>query len=84
MQLNISIVGILLPTIPLMIVKFGNRCSLLTGLIGNLHDTVINGEALTYDSARFFARSPAFAKDCGLSPSSRPLVRLLLPLTFQR
>ena len=42
MQLNILIVGVLFPAIPLMMINFGIRYSLLTGLIRNLHDTVIN------------------------------------------
>ena len=54
MQLNILIVGVLLPTITLMIINFGNRYSLLTGLVRNLHDTVINEKISTDDSTRFF------------------------------
>ena len=54
MQLNILIVGVLFPAIPLMMINFGNRYSLLTGLIRNLHDTVINEKISTDDSARFF------------------------------
>jgi hypothetical protein len=54
MQLNILIVGVLFPAIPLMMINFGNRYSLLAGLIRNLHDTVINEKISTEDSARFF------------------------------
>ena len=54
MQLNILIVGVLFPAIPLMMINFGNRYSLLAGLIRNLHDTVINETISTDDSARFF------------------------------
>ena len=54
MQLNILIVGVLFPAIPLMMINFGNRYSLLTGLIRNLHDTVINEKISTDDSGRFF------------------------------
>ena len=54
MQLNILIVGVLFPAIPLMMINFGNRYSLLAGLIRNLHDTVINEKISTDDSARFF------------------------------
>ena len=54
MQLNILIVGVLFPAIPLMMINFGNRYSLLTGLIRNLHDTVINEKVSTDDSSRFF------------------------------
>ena len=42
MQLNVLIVGVLFPTIPLMMINFGDCYSLLAGLIRNLHDTVIN------------------------------------------
>jgi len=54
MELNILIVGVLFPAIPLMMINFGNRYSLLAGLIRNLHDTVINENISTDDSARFF------------------------------
>ena len=54
MQLDIIIIGVLFPAIPLMMINFGNRYSLLTGLIRNLHDTVINEKISTDDSARFF------------------------------
>ena len=56
MQLNILIVGVLFPAIPLMMINFGNRYSLLAGLIRNLHDTVINKKILTDNSARFFCQ----------------------------
>ena len=48
MQLNILIVGVLFPAIPLMMINFGNRYSLLAGLIRNLHDTVINEKILVF------------------------------------
>jgi hypothetical protein len=54
MQLDILIVGVLFPAIPLMIINFGNRYSLLAGLIRSLHDTVINAQTPADDSARFF------------------------------
>ena len=65
MQLNIIIIGALFPAIPLMMINFGNRYSLLTALTLNLHDTVINEKILTDDSARFFARSLDLEKDYG-------------------
>ena len=55
MQLNILIVGVLFPAIPLMMINFGNQYELLVRLIRNLHDTVINEKVLTDDSARFFS-----------------------------
>jgi hypothetical protein len=54
MQLNILIVGVLFPAIPLMMINFGNRYSLLAGLIRNLHDTVVKDGVPADDSARFF------------------------------
>ena len=54
MQLDILIVGVLFPAIPLMMINFGNRYSLLAGLIRSLHDTVINAQTPADDSARFF------------------------------
>ena len=46
MQLNILIIGALCPAIPLMMINFGNRYSLLAKLIRNLHDTVISEKNL--------------------------------------
>jgi uncharacterized membrane protein (DUF485 family) len=54
MQLDILIVGVLFPAIPLMMINFGNRYSLLAGLIRSLHDTVINAQTPADDSSRFF------------------------------
>ena len=54
MQLDILIVGVLFPAIPLMMINFGNRYSLLAGLIRSLHDTVINAQTPADDSAQFF------------------------------
>ena len=54
MQLNILIVGALFPAITPMMINFGNRYSLLAGLIRKLHDTAINEKISTDDSARFF------------------------------
>jgi len=56
MQLDILIVGVLFPAIPLMMINFGNRYTLLAGLIRNLHDTVINGKVPAEDSTRFFSQ----------------------------
>lgn len=53
-QLNILIVGVLFPAIPLMMINFGNRYTLLAGLIRNLHDTAISEKISSDDSARFF------------------------------
>ena len=46
MQLDTIIIGVLFPTIPLMIIDFGDRYSLLTRLIGNFHHAVINKKNL--------------------------------------
>ena len=62
MQLDILIVGVLFPAIPLMMINFGNRYSVLAGLIRNLHDTVINEKILTDDSSRFFTQIASLRK----------------------
>ena len=54
MRLDILINGVLFPTIPLMMINFGNRYSLLAGLIRSLHDTVINAQTPSDDNSRFF------------------------------
>ena len=67
MQLNTLIVGVLFLAFPLMMFNFGNRYSLLAGLIGDLHNTVINEKILTGDSLRFSSNrqpSPKIMADC--------------------
>jgi hypothetical protein len=60
-----------------MMINFGNRYTLLAGLIRNLHDTAISEKISSDDSARFFfARLAAFDSVCGLLRSSRPVARL--------
>ena len=54
MQLDILIVGVLFPAMRLMMINFGNRYSLLAGLIRSLHDTVFNAQTPADDSTRFF------------------------------
>ena len=66
MQLNILIVGVLFPAIPLMMINFGNRYSLLAGLIRSLHDTVINVQTHADDSA------PFFQENCQPAPTLAP------------
>ena len=41
MQQDILIIGVLFPAIPLMMVNFGNRYTVLANLIRHLHDEVI-------------------------------------------
>ena len=41
MQQDILIIGVLFPAIPLMMVNFGNRYTVLVNLIRHLHDEVI-------------------------------------------
>ena len=83
MQLDILIVGVLLPAIQIMMINFGNRYSLLAGLIRSLHDTVINAQAPADDSARFSNKSPVYANVCAcwFSCLHGPFVRLSLHAT---
>ncbi len=53
MQQDILIIGVLFPAIPLMMVNFGNRYSLLANLIRHLHDEVIRDSVSPKDAKRF-------------------------------
>ena len=53
MQQDILIIGLLFPAIPLMVVNFGNRYSVLANLIKHLHDEVIRDSVSQKDAARF-------------------------------
>ena len=53
MQKDILIVGVLFPAIPLMMVNFGNRYTVLATLIRHLHDEVIRDSLSPNDAERF-------------------------------
>jgi hypothetical protein len=53
MQQDILIIGVLFPAIPLMMVNFGDRYSLLANLIKHLHDEVIRDSVSLKDAKRF-------------------------------
>ena len=53
MQQDILIIGVLFPAIPLMMVNFGNRYTVLANLIRHLHDEVIRDSASPKDAERF-------------------------------
>lgn len=53
MQQDIFIIGVLFPAIPLMMVNFGNRYTLLANLIRKLHDEVIRDNFSLQDAWRF-------------------------------
>ena len=53
MQQDILIIGVLFPTIPLMMVNFGNRYAILATLIRHLHDEVIRENVSPNDAERF-------------------------------
>ena len=53
MQLGILIIGALFPSIPLMIVNFGNHYSVLAILIRHLHDEVIRNNDSQKNAERF-------------------------------
>ena len=53
MQQDILIIGVLFPAIPLMMVNFGNRYTVLANLIRHLHDEVIRDSVSPTDAERF-------------------------------
>ena len=53
MQQDILIIGVLFPAIPLMMVNFGNRYTVLANLIRNLHDELIRDNVSPNDAERF-------------------------------
>jgi len=53
MQQDILIIGVLFPAIPLMMVNFGNRYTVLASLIRHLHDEVIRDNVSPTDAERF-------------------------------
>ena len=53
MQQDILIIGVLFPAIPLMMVNFGNRYTVLANLIRNLHDEVLGENVSPQDAERF-------------------------------
>ena len=53
MQQDILIIGVLFPAIPLMMVNFGNRYTVLANLIRHLHDEVIPDNISPKDAERF-------------------------------
>ena len=57
MQQDILIIGVLFPAIPLMMVNFGNRYTVLANLIRHLHDEMIRDNLSPNDAERFLLRS---------------------------
>ena len=53
MQQDILIIGVLFPVIPLMIVDFGNRYTVLANMIRHLHDEAIRDNVSPNDAERF-------------------------------
>ena len=53
MKQDILVIGVLFPTIPLMMVNFGNRYAILATLIRHLHDGVIRDNVSPNDAERF-------------------------------
>ncbi len=53
MQQDILIIGMLFPKIPLMMVNFGNRYTVLANLIRHLHDEVVRDSISPQDAKRF-------------------------------
>ena len=59
MQQDILIIGVLFPAIPLMMVNFGNRYTVLANLIRHLHDEVIRDNVSPNDAESSCCRSTA-------------------------
>ena len=53
MRQDILIIGVLFPAIPLMMVNFSNRYTVLANLIRHLHDEVIRDNVSSNDAKRF-------------------------------
>ena len=53
MQQDILIIGVLFPAIPLMMVNFSNRYTVLANLIRRLHDEVIRDNVSPKDAERY-------------------------------
>ena len=62
MQQDILIIGVLFPAIPLMMINFGNRYSVLATLIRNLHDNVIRDNTTPDDASRFLRQITSLRK----------------------
>ena len=62
MQQDILIIGVLFPAIPLMMINFGNRYSVLATLIRNLHDNVVRDNTTPNDAARFLRQIASLRK----------------------
>ena len=56
MQQDILIIGVLFPAIPLIMVNFENRYTVLANLIRHLHDEVIRDNVSPKDAKRFLLR----------------------------
>ena len=56
MRQDILIIGVLFPAIPLMMVNFGNRHTILATLIQHLHDEVIRDSVSSNYAERFLLR----------------------------
>ena len=65
MQSDILIIGVLFPAIPLMMVNFGNRYTVLANLIRHLHDELIRDNASPKDVERFMLQINRLEIDCG-------------------
>jgi len=62
MQQDILIIGVLFPAIPLMMINFGNRYTVLASLIRDLHDAVIRDNTSPGDAERFLRQINSLRK----------------------
>ena len=80
MQQDILIIGVLFPAIPLMMVNFGNRYTVLANLIRHLHDEVIRDHVSPKDAERFLLQISPLRNRLrliGIVQSAPPLVKAL-------
>lgn len=75
MQQDVLIMRVLFPTIPLMMVNFGNCYTVLVDLISHLHDEVICDNLSPNDAKRFLLQISRMRDRLRLSASSRPMRR---------
>ncbi len=75
MQQDVLILRVLFPTIPLMMVNFGNCHTVLVNLISHLHDEVICDNLSPNDAKRFLLQISRMRDRLRLSASSRPMRR---------
>ena len=80
MQQDILIIGVMFPAIPLMMINFGNRYTVLASLIRDLHDAVIRDNTSLGDAERFLRQINTLRKRLRLIGIVRTISALALCL----